>query len=207
MMQYWLKQGSILNNVLLAVTVHVVAIGALYIGNTTSDHQAGHNDATILQAYLSPWQQYIQPKQGNQLHATQFASTQKSQPEKNNQTKAKLTIQKNQPSASATKATQSSGELTEQGDDELLMLIHHQLQKHHYYPPLAIARQQSGAVWLQFQVQPTGKIEKVKLLRSSHYQTLDQAAKKTLIAASPLLLPPKQISQPMQFTIRLLYVA
>jgi len=69
------------------------------------------------------------------------------------------------------------------------------------YPPLARMRGIEGAVTIQFRIGAKGNPEEIRIVKSSGFEILDTAAKKTLLQASPL--PPIKGALEVPITFRI----
>lgn len=213
---HWRYKQNIILCTGLAVILHVCLVWLCSLHRHTTPI-AGNTHTNLLHSYLFPWQQLQRPVYGNhrhtvrasnQLNRANYISATKKQAISAMNRHIKLIkhhqIEKNTHAVTAN-LTAGNGRLQEQGDAALLAIIHNQIQQYHVYPPLAAARQQTGTVWLTFQLQPAGNIQHIRILQTSKNKVLDHAAEQTLVAASPLSLPPGKVRSPMWFTIHLVY--
>lgn len=69
--------------------------------------------------------------------------------------------------------------------NKLIGFLYREIDAQKEYPEIAKTLHQEGRVELQFTISPLGKISHLKILHSSNYQALDQAAKSAVAAAQP----------------------
>lgn len=85
-------------------------------------------------------------------------------------------------------------------------LVRQRLLQLQRYPNTARRRQQQGAPELAFSVLADGRMQAARLLSSSGYQSIDNAALSLLAKANPLPEPPAALrAKPVEFTITLVY--
>ncbi len=211
-MIHWQQKKGLAICLLLAIALHWILFLTFLNFIHQNSQRAGTPHVHLIHSYLFPWTALHRHVKGSNtrtthtLHKLNPTHTPKITPSSISIKTTATTNYKNKQTTNATtNTTAGSGQLTEQGNSELLTLIHNHIQQYHFYPPLAAARKQTGTVWLQFQLLPTGKIQDINIVQSSGNSLLDQAAQHTLTAASPMTLSPNQVQQPMSFTIRLVY--
>ena len=75
------------------------------------------------------------------------------------------------------------------------------IEKAKNYPPLARERGFEGTVTAEFTISTAGHPEHIRILRSSGYEILDAAAKKTILRASPLPVIAGILEVPITFRL------
>lgn len=85
--------------------------------------------------------------------------------------------------------------------DALLAQIRAKLQKNLVYPPVARLNRIQGRVDVRFEIQPTGAPKNVKVVASSGFEVLDEAAVKTVLASAPLPVVPLKVKVPVVFKL------
>lgn len=85
--------------------------------------------------------------------------------------------------------------------DALLAQIRAKLQKNLVYPPVARLNRIQGRVDVRFEIQPTGTPKNVKVVASSGFEVLDDAAVQTVLASAPLPVVPLKVSVPVVFKL------
>jgi protein TonB len=85
--------------------------------------------------------------------------------------------------------------------DAALAQIRAKLQKNLLYPPVARLNSMQGTVRVRFEVQGSGKPHNVKVVQSSGFQVLDEAAVKTVLASAPLPVVPVKVKVPVVFKL------
>ena len=92
-------------------------------------------------------------------------------------TKEPLILAKDKPISAADKIT-FTAENNQQAKSKarVISIIYQELNQHFRYPKLAQKRNWQGKVLLSLRVSPNGKINNVKIYKSSGYSILDQAA-------------------------------
>ena len=85
--------------------------------------------------------------------------------------------------------------------DAALAQIRAKLQENLLYPPVARLNSLQGTVRLRFEVESSGKPHDVKVIESSGFQVLDDAAVKTVLASAPLPVVPVKVKVPVVFKL------
>lgn len=85
--------------------------------------------------------------------------------------------------------------------DAALAQIRAKLQKNLLYPPVARLNSMQGTVRVRFEIQGSGKPHNVKVIESSGFQVLDDAAVKTVLASAPLPVVPVKVKVPVVFKL------
>jgi protein TonB len=85
--------------------------------------------------------------------------------------------------------------------DAALAQIRAKLQENLLYPPVARLNSLQGTVRVRFEVQGSGKPHNVKVVQSSGFQVLDEAAVKTVLASAPLPVVPVKVKVPVVFKL------
>ncbi|MBA3013878.1 MAG: energy transducer TonB [Proteobacteria bacterium] len=73
---------------------------------------------------------------------------------------------------------------------QYLTMVRGRIESHKNYPIMARRRQIEGRVGIRFVISQEGEVRNVEIAQSSGYETLDQAAQKAVLAASPFAKPP-----------------
>ena len=85
--------------------------------------------------------------------------------------------------------------------NQLLALLNKSIAASQSYPPEAIALNQTGTTSLRFRLYPDGHIETLQILHSSGTQSLDTAAKQSILAITPFVLARNYLNAPDTFSI------
>ncbi len=106
-----------------------------------------------------------------------------------------------QPAPGPTKATPPPAPAKAMDVDEALAQIRAKLQKNLLYPPVARLNSLQGTVRVRFEIESSGKPLNVKVVQSSGFQVLDEAAVKTVLASAPLPVVPVKVKVPVVFKL------
>jgi len=95
-------------------------------------------------------------------------------------------------------------------DDDMMLRFHEMIkqhiERHRVYPPSAKKRRMEGTVCLGFTLTVSGRIQEIRLIRSSGFETLDRAAVQTLQASAPFPSFGEFCAQPLiSMSIEILY--
>lgn len=101
------------------------------------------------------------------------------------------------PAPEAPPASQLAGADSDQWEARLMA----QLERHRYYPAAARARRQQGIVWVRATITRDGRLQALRLERSSGLPLLDDAALKTFRRAQPLPPIPEEMSAPQELAV------
>jgi len=85
-----------------------------------------------------------------------------------------------------------------------LEMVRFKIESHKTYPRMAKIREVEGRVTIGFIILPEGNAKSVKVVKSSTYEMLDQAALKAVKDASPFSRPPVRLfggEVPLKITI------
>ena len=85
--------------------------------------------------------------------------------------------------------------------DAALAQIRAKLQENLLYPPVARLNSLQGTVRVRFEIQGSGKPHNVKVVQSSGFKVLDEAAVKTVLASAPLPVVPVKVKVPVVFKL------
>ncbi|MCD6055740.1 MAG: TonB family protein [Gammaproteobacteria bacterium] len=201
-MMQWQRKKSMITPLLLAISLHTICFIVLFAEWTLSQEQAGVPAAALDQVYLYSVKENNNRRRGKDEKTEAF--THRFTP-LSSVLGEKGTIKKDKQTTKPAVKIAGSYSPEEKGDSELLRLIHNKIQEHHYYPANALSLSQSGTVWLQFVLNPDGRIEQIHLLQTSGIKSLDKAAITALEAASPLPIGRAQLSASAWFRIHLVY--
>ena len=97
------------------------------------------------------------------------------------------------PAASAKSRTSSGVKDRMRGKElgkEYLVMVRKRIKNHKKYPMIARKQHMQGCTRLRFLLRPDGGVEWVKVIRSSGYKVLDEAAVAAVRRASPFPAPP-----------------
>ncbi|MBA4372645.1 MAG: hypothetical protein C0402_07245 [Thermodesulfovibrio sp.] len=97
----------------------------------------------------------------------------------------------------STAGTHMAGEI----DPALAKKIRDTLQSNLVYPYLARKKRIEGTVLAEFRLNNTGMPENMKIVRTSHYAILDEAAKETIQKAAPFPAQNKRVEIPITFRL------
>ena len=75
------------------------------------------------------------------------------------------------------------------------------LQKNLVYPPVARLNKMQGTATLRFSISPDGSPTSIKVVSSSGFDVLDQAAVKTVQKSAPLPVVPVKVKVPVVFEL------
>lgn len=89
--------------------------------------------------------------------------------------------------------------------DQLVAIMYQRINRNKHYPRHAKRRRLQGKVLVYFRLSKNGRVHHVKLLQSSGFEVLDQAALQTLIDAQPFAGVNKYIEQEQEFTLPILF--
>ncbi|MEM1243790.1 MAG: energy transducer TonB [Pseudomonadota bacterium] len=95
--------------------------------------------------------------------------------------------------------------LTSGQQAKLLMQLHNAITRQQKYPQAAINLQQQGNVTVAFTLQPNGKINNLRVIKSSGYGLLDAAALASVRAIVPFKLAQQYLRTADNFQITLRY--
>jgi protein TonB len=90
---------------------------------------------------------------------------------------------------------ESQGAIDGQGitASSYLEMVRLKIESHKRYPKIARVRQIEGRVTIYFIISPAGDVQSVKVVKSSAFKILDQAALKAVEDASPFPIPPAHV--------------
>ncbi len=74
------------------------------------------------------------------------------------------------------------------------------------YPLRARLAGYQGDVKVSFVIEADGRVQAVRVVRSSGYALLDKAAQKTIWRAAPFPPPPRELSPPLELTVKISFV-
>ncbi len=78
------------------------------------------------------------------------------------------------------KENKNKEQIQNDNHEKIKALLNNELSKHFYYPKSAQRKNRQGSVLLAFSISPLGKIENIKIKKSSGFSVLDKAAIKAL---------------------------
>jgi len=90
----------------------------------------------------------------------------------------------------------------EESDPALRRKIRDSLQKNLVYPYLARKKRIEGTVLAEFRLNSSGMPENMRIVRTSNYAILDEAAKETIQKAAPFPAQNKRVEIPITFRLR-----
>ena len=95
------------------------------------------------------------------------------------------------------------GQATDTGADASLKQgIRDALQANLVYPYIARKRRMEGTVLMEFRINGRGLPEAVRIVKGSSYSILDEAARETVLKASPFSVRDNIIEVPIRFSLR-----
>lgn len=171
----------------LAIVLHVLLIVALY-PRSVSSNAGGETKQQTVNTYFYPLQ--AKGKAGNQLKNLTPTQHTKTVIEKGQRAQAETN---NPESIAAAQHTQHYGH------SQLLTALHNAIQAKQLYPSTALFMQQSGTAIVHFRLLPNGTIQNSRILKSSGYKILDNAALNAVAAISPFHTPPT--TKPQTFKV------
>lgn len=89
--------------------------------------------------------------------------------------------------------------------DELLKLVYIEINKNKYYPYQARRQYREGKVKINFKLHPDGRVSEIMILESSHFSSLDRAAKKAVESISPFLIASNYLHAETEFNVDIDY--
>ncbi|KAF1012836.1 MAG: hypothetical protein GAK31_03916 [Stenotrophomonas maltophilia] len=101
------------------------------------------------------------------------------------------------PAPEAPPAVQMAGIASEQWEAKLMA----HLERYRYYPAAARSRRQEGIVWVRATITRDGRLQALRLERSSGQPMLDDAALKTFRRAQPLPRIPDDMPAPQELAV------
>lgn len=167
----------------LSLSGHLLGItGFLFFLPPQLDRPAGQNNKNLSLVFGSPVQSDLKhPKHDITLR-------------KNNKNRVKMGQGPNSKVSMKTNhdggmnSNQSQGQSfsdTGQGTNPTLKKIKAQILKHQNYPLIAKKRKQEGKTQVEFQLDPSGRLQNLKIKRSSGFTVLDQSALQAVQKAQP----------------------
>jgi TonB family protein len=91
-------------------------------------------------------------------------------------------------------------------DDPLLNLLHNATTEKLVYPKIAIDFNQSGVVQVGFVLSPSGQVTEIRLLKSSGFEILDNAAMDAVRAISPVAHVDQYLQKPRFIAAHIAFV-
>ncbi len=88
------------------------------------------------------------------------------------------------------------------GDQGLLRQIKEAIERAKVYPDLARKRRQEGTVVMEFLINSRGIPEDIRITKSSSFDLLDSAAKRTIVRAAPFPVVKGRIEVPITFVLK-----
>ena len=98
---------------------------------------------------------------------------------------------------------QVSKKITMGSHNKLLEIIHDRISMYQIYPQQAVSLDQTGNVQVEFNLAPSGQISDIRLLHSSGFFDLDNAALMTLHAINPINKVASYLSKSQLFVIEI----
>lgn len=102
-------------------------------------------------------------------------------------------------------ATKSMNSNEHQQTERLVAMLHDQIQQVQIYPLSAMQLQREGRVKVAFILDQFGQVHHVRLIQSSHTQSLDEAAIKAVQMASPFKNVQPYLSAAQEFNIDVVF--
>lgn len=84
---------------------------------------------------------------------------------------------------------------------DTLNIIRNSIEKSKAYPPLARRRGIEGKVFLRFRIRPDGKVDEIRIIKSSGFDILDKTAIETIKRSAPLPYVSGWIELPLVFRL------
>lgn len=99
-------------------------------------------------------------------------------------------------------STAGKGRQAEEPDPGLRRRLRDTLQANLVYPYLARKKRIEGTVLAEFRLNSSGMPENMRIVRTSHYEILDEAAKETIQKAAPFPAQNRRVEIPITFRLR-----
>ena len=124
---------------------------------------------------------------------------------KPNTTDSKESIKRKKISESTNKSESSENKTinSEQTTDQLINLLHAAIQAQQQYPHNALIQKQTGTVTVSFILFPDGQITSIKIMQSSGFESLDEAAVNAVKNAAPIKEVSSYLTTAKNFNISL----
>lgn len=100
-------------------------------------------------------------------------------------------------------ASQKSGEK----QNALLSLLHEAIQREQHYPESARALEREGRVTVKFNLYQTGEVSHVRVAQSSGTYSLDEAALKAVLKASPFKGVASYVTTTQEYSVDVIFEA